>query len=518
MVPPNASILPPPNPEHRRVAAGQFERANQVVATGNYDYGIRLLISCCKLDPANLVYRQALRRTEKAKYRNNLRGSWFAWLTAWPVRARMKAAMGGRDYLKVLEHGEQILMRNPWDVGAQMSMAEAADTLGLLDLAIWNLEQARQKQPRDPVLNRALARLYEKRGNFTQAIGLWDLIRKARPDDQEAAAKIKNLAADDTIARGQYEAVLTGNPDSEEAETEQQPAPKEPTPPPPTRAAAPKSGTNLNQQRAAPGKPGRPQPPAAQESPSPVGTDRVAREAAPLRARLEADPTNANLYLQLAGLYRRADQLEQAHEVLKQGLGPTGNAFELTVELADLEIEPFRRNLAITEEKLQAEPGNEDLRTIRLRLRKEVNTRELDLFRQKADRYPTEMGHRYEVGVRLLRGGQLDEAIRELQAARGDMRFKAQALLYLGHCFKARNNWRLAQRNFEEALQHLPAGDTVRRKELLFELATGCAEAGDLARAVDVGMELANLDFGYRDVNRLLDDWQARLHQANVSQ
>src|SRR5437763_12071999 len=145
MVHSNPSILPPPNPEHRRVAAGQFERANQVVATGNYDYGIRLLLSCCKLDPANLVYRQALRRTEKAKYRNHLRGSWFAWLTAWPVRAKMKAAMGGRDYLRVLEHGEQILMRNPWDVGAQMGMAEAADTLGLLDLAIWNLEQARQK-------------------------------------------------------------------------------------------------------------------------------------------------------------------------------------------------------------------------------------------------------------------------------------------------------------------------------------------------------------------------------------
>ena len=81
-----APILPPLTPEHRRVAAGQFERANQVVATGNFDYGIRLLLSCCKLDPSNLIYRQALRRTEKAKYRNNLRGSLFASLTSWPAR------------------------------------------------------------------------------------------------------------------------------------------------------------------------------------------------------------------------------------------------------------------------------------------------------------------------------------------------------------------------------------------------------------------------------------------------
>ena len=207
----NTSVLPSINPEHRRVAAGQFERANQVVATGNYDYGIGLLLSCCKLDPGNLIYRQALRRTEKAKYRNNLRGSLFAWLTIWPIRARMKNALRARDYLKVLEYGERLLTRNPWDVGAQMDMADAAEVLGLLDLAVWNLEQARQKQASDVHLNRALAHLYEKRGNFTQAIALWELVRKVKPGDSEAQQKIKDLAADDTIARGQYHATIQGS-------------------------------------------------------------------------------------------------------------------------------------------------------------------------------------------------------------------------------------------------------------------------------------------------------------------
>src|SRR5947208_1650719 len=120
------SILPPVTPEHRRVAAGQFERANQVIATRNYDYGIQLLLTCCKLDPANLIYRQALRRTEKIKFKNNLRGSRLAFLSNSTVRAKLKAAKGSRDYLKVLEHGEEILTRNPWDVAAQMDMAEAA--------------------------------------------------------------------------------------------------------------------------------------------------------------------------------------------------------------------------------------------------------------------------------------------------------------------------------------------------------------------------------------------------------
>jgi tetratricopeptide (TPR) repeat protein len=234
-----------------------------------------------------------------------------------------------------------------------------------------------------------------------------------------------------------------------------------------------------------------------------------------LRARLEADPTNAAIYLQLARVYRRANQLEQAQVALNEGLGPTGNAFELTIELADLETETFRRNLAITEEKLLQSPDDSQLRKIRSHLRKEINSRELDIFRRKADRHPADLSFRYELGVRLLRAGQLDEAIRELQVAKSDVRLRWQVLLSLGQCFRARNNWKLAQRNFEEALQYLPATEVASRKEILFELAVGHANGGELARALELAHELANLDFGYRSINTLMDEWQTRLQEAS---
>ncbi len=208
MATPSASSLPPLNPERRRVAVSQFEHANQSVATGNFDYGIRLLLSCCKLDPGNLIYRQTLRRTEKAKYKNNLRGAALAWLTTWPAKARVKTALKTKDYLGVLDFGERVLTRDPWDVGVQMDMAAAADGLGQLDLAIWLLEQARQKTQTSAPVNRALARLYEKRGNFTQAIALWNLVRKAKPADQEAGRKLKDLAVNETIARGNYDGAV----------------------------------------------------------------------------------------------------------------------------------------------------------------------------------------------------------------------------------------------------------------------------------------------------------------------
>lgn len=468
---PAAPAFPPPSPEQRRIAAAQFDRANQALKIQNMDYAIELLMTCCKLDPANLIYRQALRRTEMIKYKDLKPGKLSAMTTA-ATRTAMKALQRNRDYLKVLEQGEEALSRNPWDVPIQIDMAEAADNLGLLDVGIWILEQARLKEQNDIALNRALARLYEKRGNFGHSIGLWEMVRKTDPKDMEARHKAKDLAAAATIVRGNYEEAATGA-----------------TAPPPT--------DELDE-----------------EAKQAAVANRTEREAEPLKKRLLSEPTNATVYLQLANVYRKANERAQARAVLQQGLGPTGNNFQIMVELAELEIEPFRQDLAITEDKLRADPKNPELRQIRKGLLREINSRELNLFRQKAERYPQDVGHRLELGVRLLRANQIDEAIRELQTARSDTRQQWRALMYLGYCFKARNNWRLAQRNFEETLKAMPATEEGSRKETLFQLAQGCADANDLNAAVEFGHELANLDFSYRNIGKLIDEWQTKMQEA----
>src|SRR5215218_7770186 len=172
---PSTSGATGPNPtaDQKRIAAEQFGRAKEAISHSGFDYAIDLLLTCCRLDPANLFYRKTLRKTQKDKYGNNLRGSRFAFLSIHRWKARVKSAKRNRDYLKVLEHGEQVLCRNPWDLGTQMDMAEAFDALGLSDLAVFSLDQARQKYPRDVTLNRALARQFEKRGDFQKAMVLW---------------------------------------------------------------------------------------------------------------------------------------------------------------------------------------------------------------------------------------------------------------------------------------------------------------------------------------------------------
>ena len=113
-----------------------------------------------------------------------------------------------------------------------------------------------------------------------------------------------------------------------------------------------------------------------------------------------------------------------------------------------------------------------------------------------------------------MKGDNIDEAIAELQQVRRDERLKWKAAMYLGLCFKKRNNWRLAQRNFEEALTAVPPGEDAGRKELLYQLASGAAENGDLPRAIDLGHELANLDYAFKDIGKLIEEWNDRLQNA----
>ncbi len=484
---PDTATLPSLTAEQKRIASESFARAKEAVASGGLDYAISLLLTCCRLDPGNFFYRQTLRKTQKDKYGNNLRGSRFAFLTTPRWKAKVKAAKRSRDYLRVLEHGEQVLGRNPWDTSTQMDMSEAFDALGLGELAVFSLDQARQKYPKDATLNRALARLFEKRGDFQKAIVLWQMVRDVAPNDVEAAHKAKDLAASETIKRGQYEEAASGSKESPVV--------------------------------------GRIESRAVEKQ------DRGSREAQPLLQRIEAAPTEPALYIQLANTYRKYGQEDRARASLQQGLGPTGNNYQIQLALMDLDLAPVRKNLELAEARLRKvreraknpdrDPGADDepmteaeLVTLRAGLVKEVNAREIELYRLKADRTPTDLSQRFELGLRLMKADLHEEAIAELQQARKEERLKWKAGLYLGVCFRKRNNWRLAQRNFEEALAAVPEAEEAGRKELLYQLATGAAEHDDLARAIDLGHELANLDYSFKGISKLLDDWNDRLQNA----
>src|ERR1700684_1058171 len=89
-----APSVPKVTAEQRRSAAGQYDRAQEVLSSKNYDYAIELLRKCCLLDPAGMAYRQPLRQAQKDKHGDNQRGIRFAYWKSLPDRLRLQAALG----------------------------------------------------------------------------------------------------------------------------------------------------------------------------------------------------------------------------------------------------------------------------------------------------------------------------------------------------------------------------------------------------------------------------------------
>jgi tetratricopeptide (TPR) repeat protein len=368
-------VLPTPTPEQRRTAAAQFDRARQFLAAGQPLPAIGLLLECCRADPANVIYRQELRRAQRARLgrRNTSR---FAGLLTWLPRRRLRAAPAER----VLELAEEVLYLDPWNAEAHVRLADVLAAGGAEDAALWCLEQAHAVEPRDNALRERLARMYEEHGRFM-------LARELRMGER---------------GRGLPEEVVAG-----------------------------------------------------------------------FRARMAARPGDPEPYLQLAEEYARNGRPELAREALQEGWTASNNNFAVGVALAHLDIDGFRQDLAIADERSAQAPEDATLAALRQRLRQEINTREIALYQQLADRFPGEANYRFELGARLLKAGQFDEALAAFEAVRGDERLRWRALVYAGYCQLNRRKWPQAAALFEEALPLVPAEEEATRRELLALLASG---------------------------------------------
>jgi tetratricopeptide (TPR) repeat protein len=189
-----------PPSEAARIGASQCEWAQQQVARGNYDYGVKVLLACCRRDPGNLDYHQALRQARQSKPESAGKG-FLSRLRGLAARLRLRLARKAGRYADVLAGGEQVLERAPDDLATQVAMSDAAAHLGLKELALWLLEQAREQDQASALVNRALARFYEERDDYRQAAAYWERVARVAPHDGEAARKVKDLAALDTMQR-----------------------------------------------------------------------------------------------------------------------------------------------------------------------------------------------------------------------------------------------------------------------------------------------------------------------------
>jgi hypothetical protein len=201
-LPPGPPAVPACGNGEQRAAGGRFRHARECLAAGHRDYGISLLLACCRLEPANLIYRQTLREVGERPGpadRTPRRGvrRWWELLAGW---VKFKSAQLRGAAAAVLEYGERLLLLAPRDAGVQLALAAAAEKLGLAEVAVWMLERLLEQDAGDARAHRGLARLFENQQQLARAVQHWHRVSEIDPDDSEARDKARDLAARRTAA------------------------------------------------------------------------------------------------------------------------------------------------------------------------------------------------------------------------------------------------------------------------------------------------------------------------------
>ena len=182
-----------------------------------------------------------------------------------------------------------------------------------------------------------------------------------------------------------------------------------------------------------------------------------------LQEKIAANPGELMLYAELADLHMKEENFSEAESVLTRGLEATGGDLRMREQLEEIQMTRARQQTFIAERRA-AEQKTPESQQLAQKLALEQIRQELEIYRKRVDRYPTNTHWKFELGVRLKRSGNFPEAIKMLQEAKNDPKHRGQVLLDLGVCFQKISQFRLAKQHYVEAIQAISQRDVETRK------------------------------------------------------
>ncbi len=130
---------------------------------------------------------------------------------------------------------------------------------------------------------------------------------------------------------------------------------------------------------------------------------------------------------------------------------------------------------------------------------------ELKVFKERSERYPTDLRVKFELAVRNFKAGRIDDAIPLLQSARNDPKNKVACGLYLGRCFYKKAYYSQAVTTLRESSEAYEISDDDLAKELLYWMGRSQEAAKDYPGTRKTYGRILQIDYNYRDVRARLD-------------
>ena len=448
-----------------RELRGMHTKGMDALQRDNFDYAISLFEQILIKEPAQFEVRRSLRQAQlkKAGKGKGFFGKMLSSAGSSPLVAKANLALS-KNPAEAIQIAEQILNNDPNNSSAHKIVAEAATALDFPRTAVLSMEILVQNSPKDRDVAIKCAYGLAAAGQATRAEKLLADLSDDFPGDAELSQALKDLSARKTLNEGGYEALADGKGSYRDIIKD-------------------KKGAEILEQQ-------------NRQVKTEDTTERLINE---YETRLKAEPKNMKLVRSLAELYTSKKDFDKAmayYDQLKSS--EVGADASLDKNIADTMSRRFDHQLS------QLDSSAPDYAEKAAKVQADKDAYQLSECQKRAERFPTDLPIRFELGVLYFKAGKITEAIAEFQKAQGNPQRRVAALNYLGQCFARRKMYELAIRTFESAIKEKPVFDE-EKKDLIYNLATVYETMGKKEDAIKQFQEIYGVDATYRDVGAKMD-------------
>ncbi len=431
-------------------------RAKQLFDKGACDDALTILGECIDVDPANveifkLLMPIARRKAKEAGGKTSLFGS-----IKIPV-------MSGDPHKQFAAAAKQLGKQ-----GDNKSLAAAMEAAGKLsatikpvaDVAIYLGEEFRNTGMFNDKVLWQLAHLYMERFNSSgkkddvaleKALATMGALDKAMPNHPEAGRTVKNWMA--------MQSMQKRNTAGQAADYRSQVNS--------TDAARRQEVLNRN-----------------------IRTPEDAREVLKyIDEDLQKVPGDKFLWVKKGDVHRRINELAAARAAYDKAQALDQHDFTITMKMGDLRI-------AEAQERLRALPAGSPESAA---AKKQLLDQEIAEYRNRVERQPTDMGHRFNLARNLLIAGEVDAAAGEFQKTVNDPRLRKSSHRGLAICFTKRNLLDLAIQQYKLFLPLVEDELSDEAKDGRYQLAKLLEDRGQTAEAIVEYEKLVSKDLGFKD-------------------
>ncbi len=451
------------------MAREQFSKCNAALAKANWDYAVEILKELLRLEPGFFDARMALRAAQIKKAESaGLFKKALGVAGNTQLIARGQLALRNNP-VEALNLAEEIMGHDPSSQMGQRILADAAIALDMPRTAIAALEAMRKAHPGDKKICLQLSGMLEKMGEAQQAESLLKQLCRIYPNDQDLHHELRNVSARMTMEEGGYNEMIQeeGGYRSvlrNEAETvalEQE---------------------HLHQK----------------------GADTLDMMIEKSEAKLAEEPDNLAHAIEVARLNVQKKDFDRALEYYRYALEKGIADAHIDRAIYDTQIAKFNHTLSL----LDPVDSSHTARSERIKAERDAFI--LEDCKRRVEKYPTDMGIRFELGQLHFKSGQIAEAIHEFQRAQTNPATRLAAMNFLGQCFARRDMHDIAIRTFRNALREKLVFDE-GKKELHYFLGCELEKMGKEEEAIEQFKYIYELDIDYRDVSAKVDAYYAKI-------